>query len=135
MVAPGETDLAAMLETLDAQRRPGTYCFVAVTSPTPEELAVAQAVVVESESTTLVVDVGEARRRGWEIVGEMAWLTLSVASSLDAVGLTAAFSRMLTDEGISCNVLAGFHHDHILVPVADVDRAIHTLRGSGRDLS
>ena len=41
-------------------------------------------------------------------------------SALDAVGLTAAFATALAAAGISCNVLAGYHHDHVLV---DTDRA------------
>lgn len=45
-----------------------------------------------------------------------SWISLQVHSELGAVGLTAAFSEALTQAGVSCNVLAGFYHDHILVP-------------------
>ena len=58
----------------------------------------------------------------------MAWLSLTVQSSLEAVGLTAAFSKVLGDAGIPCNVLAGYHHDHLLVPIDRVDDAIAVLR-------
>jgi hypothetical protein len=43
--------------------------------------------------------------------------------------LTAAVSRTLADAGIPCNMLAGFHHDHVLVPAARVDDAAACLRG------
>jgi len=59
-----------------------------------------------------------------------------VHSSLEALGLTAAVSAALTEAHISCNVLAGFHHDHLLVPVADADRALeilHELAASSSD--
>ena len=56
-----------------------------------------------------------------------AWITLQIHSALDAVGLTAAISRRLTDEGISCNVVAGYHHDHLFVAVEDADRALRAL--------
>ena len=56
-----------------------------------------------------------------------AWVTLEVHSELEAVGLTAAVSRALTQARISCNVLAGFHHDHLLVPVGDAARALEVL--------
>jgi hypothetical protein len=59
-----------------------------------------------------------------------AWITLRVHSALDAVGLTAAVSLALTDAGISCNVVAGFHHDHLFVPhtrAADAVRVLEAL--------
>ena len=133
MAAPGETDLALMLATLTVERRDGDFTFVSVPGwPTDELAAVAHAVIVEDEGTTMVLRVDDARAAHLSYDVEMAWLTLAVHSSLDAVGLTAAFSRALGDDGISCNVLAGYHHDHLLVPVDRADDAIaalHALRG------
>ena len=57
-----------------------------------------------------------------------AWITLTVHSSLEAVGLTAAVSKSLTEANISCNVVAAFHHDHIFVPVKDAERAMNELQ-------
>jgi hypothetical protein len=125
--APGETDLAKMLATLAVERRPGVFTFVAVRVPTPGLLATAHAMVKEGELTTLVLPVEAAERAGLPVTVEMAWLTLTVQSSLEAVGLTAAFSAALTEVGISCNVLAGYHHDHLLVPVERVADAIEAL--------
>lgn len=127
MTTPGETDLAKMLATLAVQRRPGVYTYVAVEVPTPGLLAAADAMVVEGQLTTLVIPVEAAARAGLPVTVEMAWLTLTVQSSLEAVGLTAAFSAALGKRNIACNVLAGYHHDHILVPVDQVDDAIDAL--------
>ena len=127
MAAPGEMDLQAMLDSLDVERRPGTFTFVAVEVPTPGLLAAAHGMVKEGELTTLVLPVESARRAGLPVVVEMAWLSLTVQSSLEAIGLTAAFSKILGDENISCNVLAGYHHDHILVPVERATDAIAAL--------
>ena len=88
--------------------------------------------VSESEGPTLVVPVDDARRAGPPVDLELAWLTLTVWSSLEAVGLTAAFSRQLTAHGISANVVAGYFHDHIFVPVELAEQAltaIHELTG------
>ncbi|MEM9514023.1 MAG: ACT domain-containing protein [Actinomycetota bacterium] len=127
MVAPGETDLSAMLATLRVERRPDTYTFVAVEVPTPGLLAAAAAMVDEGELTTLVVPVDAAVRAGLPAVVELAWLTVAVQSSLEAVGLTAAVSARLAARDIACNVLAGYHHDHLLVPVERATDAIDAL--------
>lgn len=127
MTAPGETDLDKMLATLAVQRRPGVFTYVAVRVPTPGLLAAADAMVVEGELTTLVVPVEAAQRAGLPVAVRLAWLTVTVQSSLEAVGLTAAFSATLGELDIPCNVLAGYHHDHILVPVERADEAIDAL--------
>ncbi|MNG35746.1 hypothetical protein D3C84_1225580 [compost metagenome] len=57
-----------------------------------------------------------------------AWITLQVHSSLAAVGLTAAFASALGQANISCNVIAGYHHDHLFVAQADAERALAVLR-------
>jgi hypothetical protein len=132
--APGETDLQVMLASLDVERRAGVFTFVAVEAHQlgDELLAEAHGVVKEGATTTLVLPVEVARRVGLATIVEMAWLSLTVESSLEAVGLTAAFSKTLGDAGISCNVLAGYHRDHLLVPVERADDAIAALRNSSK---
>jgi len=127
MAAPGETDLDKMLASLRVERRPGVFTYVAVAVPTPGLLAAAHAMVTEGETTTLVLPQEAAKRAGFTVDLEMAWLSLTVQSSLEAVGLTAAFAATLGEVGIPCNVLAGFHHDHILVPADRADDAIDAL--------
>lgn len=121
------TDLAEMLSALDVAARPDSYIFVTVPAGS-SALGAADAMIVEDEAITLVITVKRAREHGLELGTRFAWLTLTVHSSLEAVGLTAAFSGALAGSGVSCNVLAGFHHDHLLVPEADRDRAISVLR-------
>jgi hypothetical protein len=127
MAAPGETDLDKMLATLRVERRPGVFTYVAVPVPTPGLLAAAHGMVTEGELTTLVLPVQAAKRAGLPVELEMAWLSLTVQSSLEAVGLTAAFAAMLGEIDIPCNVLAGYLHDHILVPVDRAQEAIDAL--------
>ena len=125
-VVAGETDLPRLLATLDVGRRSGRFAFVTGEWPALVDGAVAR--IEEAEGPTLVVDAGAAREAGAPVELEFAWLTLTVHSSLAAVGLTAAVSRALAAADIACNVIAGYHHDHLLVPVDRADDAIRALR-------
>ena len=88
---------------------------------------VVAATIVEDEGTTSVLSVADAERLGVRPEFVAAWLTVKVHSALDAVGLTAALASALAAEDIACNVLAGYHHDHLLVPIEKADRAIAVL--------
>jgi len=61
----------------------------------------------------------------------VAWIALTVHSALDAVGLTAAVAGQLAGAGISCNVIAARHHDHLLVPHARAQDALDLLQQLG----
>ena len=50
-----------------------------------------------------------------------------MVSSLAAVGLTAAVAAALTEVGISANVVAAFHHDHVFVPLGRAAEALTCL--------
>jgi len=122
----GEIDLARMLASLRIERREGRFTMVTLEAPVDLGNGV-EAVISEREGTTAVVSLVEAERRGWPIGFEAAWLTVEVHSSLEAVGLTAALSSVLAELGIPCNVLAGYFHDHLLVPFDRADEAVEAL--------
>lgn len=106
-----ESDLGRLLEGLAPTARPVPYVVV----ETGDEIPSA-AVIVEDEATTRIVEqrVADANALSYTFVA--AWITCTVESDLEAVGMTAAISRALADAGIACNVLAGSRHDHLLVP-------------------
>ena len=107
-------DLDELLSNLSARLDPEAYVWATV-GEIPEDCAPV-ATVVEDEGTTLVLREEEAVALGVPHEFRSARITLEVHSSLEAVGLTAAFARVLADAGVSANVVAGFHHDHIFVP-------------------
>jgi hypothetical protein len=123
----GIEGLDEILASLDVAVRDGVYMFATVPSGSAI-MATAAATIVEEEAVTAVVRTEDAVRSGIPVDAEFAWLTLTVHSSLESVGLTATFSAALARLGISCNVLAGYYHDHLLVPFADRDRAVDALR-------
>lgn len=123
---PAERDLDRMLASLDVEQRDGLYTFVS--GDWPGLRGKAQAIVHEREGTTYVVTVGDAIEVGASVDFVAVWLTLTVWSSLSSVGLTAAISTALAAAGVPCNVIAGYHHDHLLVPADRVDEALRVLR-------
>ncbi len=125
----GQMILSEMLESLSVTVRPEPYVVVSL-SPDVEAPAVGGdigAVIEETEGITVVATLSRAAHEPWPHDFVASWLTLDVHSALEAVGLTAAFSRQLGRAGIPCNVIAGFFHDHILVPVDKTDAAVEVL--------
>jgi predicted N-acetyltransferase YhbS len=122
----GEKNLEALLSAMHPVQRDGEYVYVLWPDGKPLVPDVAAA-VREAEGLTVVLPRAVADREGLSYSFVGAWITLQVHSALEAVGLTAAVSKALAGARISCNVLAGFHHDHLLVPVADAPRALETL--------
>ena len=90
------------------------------------------ATIKESEGLTLVVPKNRADDKDLSYESVFKGITLSVHSSLDAVGLTAAFSSKLGEHGISANVIAGYYHDHIFVQKELADKAIDALNKLAR---
>jgi hypothetical protein len=121
----GETDLATLLRSMRPVLDPGRFVYASVSSM-PD--GVAPVVTVrEEEGTTLVLERDEADRAGIAYEYVAARITLQVHSSLAAVGLTAAVAAALTQHGISCNVVAGYFHDHLFVPLDRADEAVAAL--------
>ncbi|UYP29549.1 ACT domain-containing protein [Pseudomonas sp. Z8(2022)] len=124
----GETNLARLLQSMTPQLNPGQYVFCCVAAEHDCSNLQPIASLREAEGLSLVLARESADRHGLSYDYVAAWITLQVHSSLAAVGLTASFSAALAQAGISCNVIAGFHHDHIFVPLQCAERALSTLR-------
>ena len=105
-------------------RRDGIYVYVSLPAAAIPDAA---ATITEAEGTTYVVERDEAEGRGLPWTFAAAWLTVDAQTALDGVGLTATIATALAEAGIPCNVLAAFHHDHLLVPVDRADEAIAVL--------
>ncbi|MEM5527260.1 ACT domain-containing protein [Gammaproteobacteria bacterium AS21] len=99
---------------------PGTLVDYATLNPV--------ATFIEAEGLTLVLQKTAAQNAQLSFDGTFRQITLTVHSSLEAVGLTAAISAKLTAKGISANVIAAYYHDHIFVPAAKADLALSALQ-------
>ncbi|WLH89228.1 ACT domain-containing protein [Pseudomonas sp. FP453] len=124
----GETALATLLRSMSPQLNDGDYVFCTL----PDQRIPTGCEVIgsfrEREGLTVIVERQQAEQAGLAFDYVAAWITLNVHSALEAVGLTAAFASALGQAGISCNVIAGYYHDHLFVGRADAERAMQVLR-------
>ena len=111
------SDLAELLASMQPALNEGAYVFSCVKTDKDLSRLEPLATFREREGLTVIIDEPTAVREDLPVLFRAAWITLTVHSDLEAVGLTAAVAEALTKAGISCNVVAAAFHDHIFVPV------------------
>ena len=123
----GITNLEMLRSSMEPILNEGVYVFTSVKdiSNIPRGLAICE--IKEKEGITLVLEKSAAERLNLAFTFTAAWITLNVHSALEAVGLTAAFATALGEADISCNVMAGYYHDHIFVAEKDAQKAMQVL--------
>ncbi len=123
----GITDLEKLISNMEPVLNEGEYVFatVANTASIPREITICE--IKEKEGITVIVSKKDAVQLGLSFEFIASWISLNIHSSLEAVGLTAAFSSELGKNNISCNVVAGYYHDHIFVDTKDKDKAMNVL--------
>ena len=126
---PSVRDLSLLLQQMKPVLQPGAFVFITSSEPQPTWATSAVAIVKEPEGITYVLPQSLADAEGIPYDFVAAWIMLTVHSDLEAVGLTAAVSSALADADISCNVIAGFYHDHLFVPQKKQAVALEALLG------
>lgn len=123
------TELDILLKSMSPELVEGQYVFCTVNGSLNEYLALDPiATFREKEGLTLVLDIHKAKEAKLDFEAVFSLITLSVHSSLEAVGLTAAFAAKLASYDISANVVAGYYHDHIFVQEEKASEAMKALR-------
>jgi hypothetical protein len=125
----GEKNLHKLLRAMSPALIPGEFVFCSFEdSRYGDHLNLEpMASFTESEGLTLVISKSKADEHGIGYESVFSCITFKVHSSLDAVGLTAAFSSKLTEHGISANVISGYYHDHIFVQRGQARNAIAAI--------
>ena len=124
---PAEKNLKRLLKTMKPKLNIGEFVFCSVKDLTAIDLEDIVLIFKEDEAITIILkkEIADTLKLDYSFIS--SWITLTVHSSLEAVGLTAAFSSALSDNGISCNVVAAFYHDHIFVDTKDAQKAMVIL--------
>lgn len=126
----GETDLEKLLYSLSPVVLDDEYVFCSFKDARYGDHKELEplATFAEAEGLTVLVLKQLADKYGVHYETVFKCITLNVHSSLDAIGLTAAVSTKLAEHNISANVIAAYHHDHILVQAEQARFALSLLK-------
>ena len=122
-----------ILKKLNPKLNNGEYVFCSVNNIEKIEFNKIIGSFKEKEGVSIILSKKEAINLRLSYSFIAAWITLRVYSSLEYVGLTATFSNALSNNGISCNVISGYYHDHIFVNINDKDKAMNILKSLSVD--
>ena len=129
----GETDIHILLKNMTPILNEGEYVFCTINDLGKLNQDSIIGMFREAEGITVILNKRIADKLNLTYNYVAAWITLTIHSSLDAVGLTAAFSKALAEASISCNVVAAYYHDHIFVSQQDADEAMKVLKQLSKD--
>ncbi|MDN2482658.1 ACT domain-containing protein [Vibrio agarivorans] len=124
----GISDLETLLKSMSPELLDENYVFCTLDN-TLAAIAELEPIATfrEQEGLTLVLPQQTAEKANLVFDGVYSCITLTVHSSLDAVGLTAAVATKLAEHGISANVIAAYYHDHIFVQQEKAQAAMQAL--------
>ncbi|MBC7003279.1 ACT domain-containing protein [Photobacterium sp. BZF1] len=124
----GITDLQQLLKSMAPELKDGEFVFCTVEGDLSQYVGLSPiSTFQEQEGLTLVLGKDNADKAGLAYEGTFRMITLTVHSSLEAVGLTAAVASKLAERGISANVIAAYYHDHVFVQSAKATEALEAL--------
>jgi uncharacterized protein len=126
---PGEANLKTLLQSMKPEMQEGIFAFCSI--PQDEEIPPSLRPVLifrEREGTAFIVrrEEAESARLSYQFASRL--ITLTVHSSLEAIGFLAAITGRLADAGISVNAVSAFYHDHLFVPEHRASEALRLLQ-------
>jgi uncharacterized protein len=125
----GEFHLKTLLREMRPELQDGVFVFCAIAENEKIPAAIRPLLTFrEREGTTLVMRREDAESMGLRCQFTSRLITLTVHSSLEAVGFLAAITARLAEAGISVNAVSAFYHDHLFVPEDRADEALALLQ-------
>ncbi|MDV3002511.1 MAG: hypothetical protein N5P05_004166 (plasmid) [Chroococcopsis gigantea SAG 12.99] len=126
---PRETDLKLLLRAMRPTLCKDEYIFCSIDTQEPHYLNLNPiATFREAEGVSLIIEREVADRAGIPYVAVFSMITLSVHSSLEAIGFLATIATRLAEHGISVNPVSAYYHDHLFVPVSRAEEAMDLLQ-------
>jgi hypothetical protein len=122
-MSPGERNLDTLLHHMDPVLDSQEYVYAALPAPLPQAICTFR----EAEGVTVILPRADAERLGIPFTYPCRRITLTIHSSLEAVGLFAAITTRLAAHGIGVNAISAYYHDHLFVRTEDAPRAMLLL--------
>jgi hypothetical protein len=123
----GEIDLAMLLQSMQPVLQPGEFIFCSVAVEYDYSQLQPIGLFHELEGLTLILPRSQADAAGLSYTASFRMITLSVHSSLEAVGFLAAITTKLAAHGISVNPISAYYHDHLFVPTSRAEQVMQLL--------
>ena len=113
----GVSDLGELLASMQPELHDSAHVFCCVDEKAFGALPLEPiGLFREEEGVTVITTEDQARSAGLPFETTWARITLTVHSSLTAVGFIAEIARRLAEAGISLNPVSAYYHDHLFVP-------------------
>ncbi len=125
----GERDPDQLLRNMEPVLEDEELIFYSLPSHEADDyLAISRGYYVEREGTTLILGrhLADLNKLNYNLVFRR--ITLSVHSSLAAVGFLARITEVLAAQGISVNVISAYYHDYLYIKSSEADEALKTLK-------
>jgi len=124
----GETELKKLIAKMHPVLGEFPYVFCTLKLEDTNRLPFAPfGIFREPEGITLIATERQARDSNLPFESTWACITLTVHSSLLAVGFLAAVLDRLAHAGISVNPVSAYYHDHLFVPWESRRKAMDAL--------
>ena len=122
-------DLDHLLKNMEPVLEDDELVFCSLPSIQAEEyLTLSQGYYIEKEGTTVIIGKYLADRDELDYEVVFKRITLSVYSSLQAVGFLARITEVLAAQGISVNVISAYYHDYLYVKSSEAEAALEILQ-------
>jgi len=124
----GEMNLPRLLSSMEPMLHPEEFVFCTVSQEKRRTLDVDPIMEFrEDEGLTLVLQRKQAEENGLSFIYPCKRITLSIHSSLEAVGFLAAITTKLAAAQLSVNPVSAYYHDHLFIPSDKADLVMELL--------
>ena len=125
----GETNLNKLLLSMQPILSQGEYVFCSISDRNYSYSHLDPiGLFKETKGLTLIIEREKADRAALPYAAVFCLITLSVHSSLEAVGFLAAVTSKLAKHNISVNPVSAYYHDHLFIPSDRAKEAMNLLR-------